>query len=154
MRNKNVACLLAALAGTVAVIGITILIYGTFFQDFLENFDELSPGVQKLIERDNPAMTPIALANFAHGLLIVTVIQWGKFYEPLRGAAAGAVVACLTEIYFLFTQYALFRTMTLATAILDTVMWTFINAIVGALVAWILGRLVKKEIPVAVSPQA
>lgn len=145
MKNKNVAYLLAALAATVAVVGLTLLIYGTFFQDVLDNYQELSPRVEKLIERDNPALVTIALANLAHGLLITTVIQWGKFYAPLRGAAAGAVIACLTEIYFLFTQYSLFKTMSLAAATLDTMMWTFINAIVGALVAWILGRLVGEE---------
>lgn len=154
MQNKNVACLLAALAATIAVIGLTLLIYGTFFQDVLDNFQELSPGVEKLIERENPALASIVLANLAHGLLITTVIQWGKFYEPLRGAAAGAVIACLTEVYFLFTQYALFKTMTLMSAILDTMMWTLINAIVGALVAWILDRLVNERGHMAAAPQS
>lgn len=140
MKNKNMAYLVASLAATVAVVALTLLIYGTFFQDILEEFTELSPRVEKLIERDSPNLVAIALANLAHGFFIATVIRWGKFYAPLRGATAGAVVACLTEIYFLFTQYSLFKTMTLASAVLDTMMWTLINAIVGALVAWILGR--------------
>ena len=153
LTHRNKMYLLASLAGAVAVIGLTILIYGTFFQNFLEQFNELSPDVVKLISRESLNLVAFLLANLAHGFLIATVIRWGKFDTPLRGAGAGAVIACLTEIYFLFSQYALFKTMTLPSAILDTLMWAFINAIVGALVAWILGRGAAKDEKIAASPQ-
>lgn len=131
---------LASVAGAVAVLGLTLVIYGSFFQDFLERFNDLSPHVMDLITRDNPNFATILLANLAHGVLITTVIWWGRFHAPLRGAGAGAVVAFLTEIYFLFTQYSIFKTMSAPSAIFDTVMWTLINAVVGALVAWVLAR--------------
>lgn len=146
MTNENKRYIFAALAGAVAVFGITLLIYGTFFQSFLEKFNELSPEATKLISRGQINLVAIIFANLAHGFLIATVIRWGKFYTPVRGAFAGATVAFFTEIYFLFTQYAIFKTMSLPSAIADTLMWTFINAIVGALVAWIFARsLVKSE---------
>lgn len=144
MIKRNKMYLLAGLAGTIAVLGLTILIYGTFFQNFLEKFNELPPDLIRLISRENANLATVLLANLAHGFLIATVIRWGKFYRPIRGARAGAVVAFLTEVYFLFTQYSMFKTMPLPSAILDTLIWTFINAIVGALVAWILGREVAK----------
>ncbi|GAA2089510.1 hypothetical protein [Brevibacterium salitolerans] len=83
-------------------------------------------------------MVAFVVANLAHGALLATVISWGKFFTPLRGAAAAATVAFLTEVYFLFTQHAIFYTMDLVSAIADTIMWTLVNAIVGALVAWIV----------------
>lgn len=152
-RSANVSYLLAGLVGTVAVIGLTILIYATFFQNFLDHFKALSPAVEKLIEKDQPVLVATILANLAHGFLIATVIRWGKFYTPLRGARAGAVVAFLTEVYFLFTQYALFKTLSLADVLLDTMMWTLINTAVGALVAWTLGRSGKKDGRTGASPQ-
>lgn len=137
--------LLAGLAGAVAVIGLTLLIYATFFQDYLEQFQTLSPDVLDLIQKDSPVLVTTILANLAHGFLIATIILWGKFYTPLRGAGAAAVIAFLTEVYFLFTQYSLFKTIGFTEVILDTLMWTFINAFVGALVAWILGRSASKD---------
>lgn len=151
--NENKMYLFAAFAGTVAVLGLTLLIYATFFHEFLEQFTELSPNVVEMISRENVNLVTILLANLAHGFLIATVIRWGKFHTPLRGAGAGAVIAFLTEIYFCFSQYSLFKTMSLPSAILDTLMWTFINAIVGALVAYIIGRGVAKDEKIAASPQ-
>lgn len=140
MTHKNRMYLLAAMAGAVASVCLTLLIYATFFQDILEQFQVLTPEVVALITQENPILAAIALANLAHGFLIATVIRWGKFYTPLRGAGAAAVVAFLTELYFCFTQYAMFKTMTATSAILDALMWTLINALVGALVAWISAR--------------
>lgn len=138
MKNKTVRFVVASVAGAIAVVGLTLLIYGTFFQDFLEGFSELTPETVALITRDNINMVAFVIANLAHGALLATVISWGKFFTPLRSAAAAAAVAFLTEVYFLFTQYAIFYTMDLVSAIADTLMWTLVNAIVGALVAWIL----------------
>lgn len=140
MNKMNRQYMLAAFVGAVTVLGLTILIYATFFQNFLERFNELSSHTTDLITRENSNLFAILIANLAHGLLIATVIRWGKFYTPLRGAAAGAAVAFLTEVYFLFTQYAIFKTMSLPSAIFDTLMWTFVNVFVGALVALILRR--------------
>lgn len=145
MTTENKTYLLAALAGAVAVLGLTLLIYATFFQNFLGQFNELSPEVTKLISRESPNLIVVLFANLAHGFLIATVIRWGKFYTPLRGAGAAAIIAFLTEVYFLFTQYAIFKTMSLPSAIADTLMWTFINVIVGALVAWIFAKGVLKN---------
>lgn len=143
--RRNKTYLLAAAAGTVAVLGITILIYATFFHEFLEQYVELSPDVVAMISRENTNLVAMLLANLAHGFLIATVIRWGKFYTPLRGAGAGAAIAFLTEIYFCFSQYSILKTMSLTTAVLDTVMWTFINAIVGAIVAWVFAKGASKQ---------
>lgn len=145
LKNENKLYFLAALVGTATVLLLTMLIYGTFFQEFLEQFADLSTDTVSLISRENVNLFTILLANIAHGFLIATVIRWGKFYVPLRGAGAGAFIAFLTEIYFCFSQYSLFKTMSLESAILDTIMWTLINAVVGALVAWIIGNGVTKN---------
>lgn len=137
-RNKNF--LLAAFAGALTTLLITILVYSSFFQNILENYRELSGDVVKLIIRKHPDFLAILLANLAHGFLLATIFRWGDIRSARKGARAGVVVACLTEIYFTFTQYAMFKTMTIASAILDTCMWMLINAVVGALVAWILGK--------------
>lgn len=138
MRISPLRFVTAAIVGAVAVVALTIVIYGTFFQDFLEGFTELSPETLTLITRDHVNIGAFVIANLAHGVLLATVITWSKRIVPVHGAVTAATVAFLTEVYFLFTQYATFRTMDLVSAIADTLMWTAINAVVGALVARIL----------------
>lgn len=154
MKTKEIKMyVLAALTGSVAVFGLTLLIYQTFFHDFLASFNELSPEVIQLISREQPVLAGTILANLAHGFLLATMIRWCKFYTPLRGAAVGAVIGALTEIYFCFTQYTMFKTMNVPSALLDTVMWSFVNAIVGALVAWIIAKGITNDDMAAASPQ-
>lgn len=153
-KHPTATFILAGVIGAVAVVALTIAIYGTFFQDFLEQYNELTEAETEMISRESINFAWFVIANLAHGFLIATVLRWGKFYTPLRGAGAAAVVAFLTEVYFLFTQHMLFKTMSLESAIWDTVMWTVINLFVGAAVAWILGKSVKEERRSAVTAQA
>lgn len=140
MSKYNKMYVLAGFVGAIAAFGITILIYQTFFHEFLASFNELSDEVITLIQRDPPKGFGSVLANVAHGFLLATMIRWCKAHKPLQGAAVGATIGALTEIYFCFTQYAMFKTMNIPSALLDTVMWAFVCAIVGALVSWILSK--------------
>lgn len=153
MKNKTATFLVAVVIGAVTVFGLTLLVYATFFQNFLEQFNELTPETTEEISRDSINIIAIIAANIAHGVLLATVIHWGKFYTPLRGAGAAAIIAFLTEVYFLFTQYAIFKTMSLPSAIFDTVMWTLVNAIVGALVAWIFARSMQRTSQLPLEPK-
>lgn len=153
-KNSTATFILAGVAGAVAVVALTIAIYGTFFQDFLEQYNELTEAETEMISRESTNFVWFGIANLAHGFLIATVLRWGRFYTPLRGAGAAAVVAFLTEVYFLFTQHMLFKTMSLESAIWDTIMWTIINLFVGAIVAWILGKSVKEERQSGVTAEA
>ena len=137
--NKKVGnFILAAVAGTVTVLALTIAIYASFFHEFLGQFLELSQETITLISRDPVNVGTMLMANVAHGFLIATVILWGKFLTPLQGAKAAAVVAFLTEIYFCFSQYSIMKTMSIQSAVIDTIMWTVVNFAVGAVVAKIL----------------
>lgn len=137
--NKKVGnFILAALAGTVTVLALTIAIYASFFHEFLGQFLELSQETITLISREPVNVGTMLMANVAHGFLIATVILWGKFLTPLQGAKAAAVVAFLTEIYFCFSQYSIMKTMSIQSAVIDTIMWTVVNFVVGAVVAKIL----------------
>ena len=139
LMNKKVGnFILAALAGTVTVLALTIAIYASFFHEFLGQFLELSQETITLISRDPVNVGTMLMANIAHGFLIATVILWGKFLTPLQGAKAAAVVAFLTEIYFCFSQYSIMKTMSIQSAVIDTIMWTVVNFAVGAVVAKIL----------------
>ena len=137
--------IIAGIAGTVTVLAITIATYAAFFHEFLGQFLELSDETIALISRDPVDVGTMLMANLAHGFLMATVIQWGKFFKPLQGAKAAAIVAFLTEIYFCFSQYSIMKTMSLASAIVDTIMWTVINLAVGAVVAKILGHTTEVE---------
>ena len=137
--------IIAGIAGTVTVLAITIATYAAFFHEFLGQFLELSDETIALISRDPVNVGTMLMANLAHGFLMATVIQWGKFFKPVQGAKAAAIVAFLTEIYFCFSQYSIMKTMSLASAIVDTIMWTVINLVVGAVVAKILGQTTEEK---------
>ena len=137
--------IIAGIAGTVTVLAITIATYAAFFHEFLGQFLELSDETIALISRDPVNVGTMLMANLAHGFLMATVIQWGEFFKPLQGAKAAAIVAFLTEIYFCFSQYSIMKTMSLASAIVDTIMWTIINLAVGAVIAKILGHTSEVE---------
>lgn len=139
--KKILYYIFAAIVGAVASFGITIVIYEVFgYHDFLATFNELSDEAIAMITR-NPAQ-PIGsvIANIAHGLLLTTMIKWTKSYKPLQGAAVGAIIGFFTEIYFCFTQYTMFKTMNVPSACLDTIMWSCVCAVAGALIALILSK--------------
>lgn len=144
MKNKKMQVslyILASIVGAVASFGITIVIYEVFgYHEFLVSFNELSDEVLAMITRDPAQPIGSILANIAHGFLLATMILWTKSYKPLSGAAVGAVIGFFTEIYFCFTQYTMSLTMNIPSAICDTIMWTCVCAVVGALVAWILSK--------------
>lgn len=145
MTKYNKMYILAGFVGAIAAFGITMLIYQTFFHEFLASFNELSDEVIALIQRDPPQGIGSIIANIAHGFLLATMIRWCKAYKPSQGAAVGAVIGALTEIYFCFTQYAMFKTMNIPSALLDTAMWACVCAIVGAIVSWIISKGVEKD---------
>ena len=138
-KNKKAAnFILAAIVGTLTVLVLTIAIYASFFHDFLGKFLELSPETIALVSRNPANIGTMLMANIAHGFLIATVILWGKFLTPMQGAKAASIIAFLTEIYFCFSQYSIMKTMSIQSAIIDTIMWTVVNFVVGAVVAKIL----------------
>ena len=138
-KNKKAAnFILAAIVGTLTVLVLTIAVYASFFHDFLGKFLELSPETIALVSRNTVNIGTMLMANIAHGFLIATVILWGKFLKPLQGAKAASIIAFLTEIYFCFSQYSIMKTMSIQSAIIDTIMWTVVNFVVGAVVAKIL----------------
>ena len=138
MNKKASNFILAAIVGTLTVLVLTIAIYASFFHDFLGEFLELSPETIALVSRNPVNIGTMLMANTAHGFLIATVILWGKFLKPLQGAKAASIIAFLTEIYFCFSQYSIMKTMSIQSAIIDTIMWTVVNFVVGAVVAKIL----------------
>ncbi len=139
--KKALNFVLSAFAGTVTVLSLTIAIYATFFHDYLGQFLELSAETIAVISRDPVIVPAMLMANLAHGFLIAVVILWGRFFKPLEGAKAAAVIAFLTEIYFCFSQYSIQKTMSIQSALVDTAMWTLVNFVVGAVVAKILGSV-------------
>ena len=143
--KKNIikSVILAALVGTITVLGLTILIYATFFQNWLSAYVELTPDIVAIISRENVNMFTMIMANIAHGFLIAIVLYWGKFFTSKQGAVAAGTIAFLTELYFCFSQYSILKTMSLVTTIADTCMWTFINLFVGIAISWVYRKTLK-----------
>ena len=145
MKRTVLHFILAAIAGTATVLGLTIAIYATFFHDFLGQFLELSQDTIALISRSPVNVPAMLFANLAHGFLITVIVYWGKFYQPIKAGLAASCIAFLTELYFCFSQYAIMKTMSIQSAVIDTLMWTVVNFVVGIVVSLILRRAENKK---------
>lgn len=98
----------------------------------------------------NAQVIVFPLANISHAFLIALIIRWGKFYKPWQGALSAMAVACMTDLYFGFRDVAVkpvggIKEMTVASAIQDTGIWMVLNIFLGAFLAWMLGRYIKKH---------
>lgn len=123
--KKNVYYLLAAIAGGAATFLLTLLVYGVILSDY--NLSTLEYGIH-------------ALSCLANGFYIVTVLRWGKFHGIARGAWVGALIAFLTDAYFIGVSVAMFGTVSFWKGLLQALIWALINAGVGAVTACVYDR--------------
>ncbi len=133
--------------GGILAIALTALIYAVILAPFLLSDGEDVNAASLLL---NAQVIIFPLANIAHGFLISYIIRWGKFYKPWQGALSAMAVACMTDLYFGFRDVAVqpeggIKEMTVPSAIQDTCIWMVLNLILGAILAFILGRYQRKN---------
>jgi hypothetical protein len=82
----------------------------------------------------------LILGNLALGLLLALIFgRWGNITTLTTGAKAGAVIGLILTIAWDFIMYSMYTISDFTGIIVDILVATAIFAIVGAVVAWVLG---------------
>ncbi len=135
---KTNKILLAALAGGVTYFILGWLVYGIALKGFMET--HMAAG--NAIARPEAEMVwwALILGNLAFGLLFALIFgRWASISTLATGAKAGAVIGLIMTIAWDFMMYSMYTISDITGIIVDIIVATVLFAIVGAVVAWVLG---------------
>jgi hypothetical protein len=123
----------------VAFIG-GFLIYGLALQSFMAANAGTATGVMKT-DMSASNMIYIFIGNLASGLLLAYIFdKWANIRTLSMGAQAGALIGLLIAASVDFTMYGTSNIMNMTAVFVDIIAGTVLSALVGAGVAWWLGR--------------
>ncbi|MCB0572596.1 MAG: hypothetical protein KDC66_22670 [Phaeodactylibacter sp.] len=132
----NAKILLATLAGTVAFFIMGFLSFVLMEDVFVANLGSAT-GVMK----DPPAYWALILGNVLLSALIAIIFgYWAQIKTFSGGLRAGALIGLLMTGGFDLLYYGSTNVMKLNGVVIDIVSYVIITAIVGGVVAWVLGR--------------
>ena len=125
---------LAVIVGAVAIFLLGFLTYGIILRDSLHN--QMMAGV----ERDQPIFWIMIVSHFVWAyFLVLNFSSWSDISTPSAGAMRGAMIAFLVSVSIDAIWYGHSHVMKKWGVIMDVAAWTVSNAIVGAIIGWILG---------------
>jgi hypothetical protein len=129
----------ALVGGIIAFIG-GFLIYGLALQSFMAANAGTATGVMKT-DMSASNMIYIFIGNLASGLLLAYIFdKWANIRTLSMGAQAGALIGLLIAASVDFTMYGTSNIMNMTAVFVDIIAGTVLSALVGAGVAWWLGR--------------
>lgn len=135
----------AGIVTGILVLAFTGVFYGLFGMHLIQGHEAMTPEVKRLISADNINVVTELIANFSYGCLLVLIFKWGKIYKPLVGAGCAVLVGILSDYYYALALYSTTKNMFTITSIsIDAFTYALVNIVVGAGLAWYLGRRAKK----------
>ena len=138
--DENKIVLPLGIVTGIVVLIVTLVVYLGFAANLISGHEAMSPEVRAMISRDQINIGAQIVANIAYGYLLVLIFKWGRIYKPLHGAIAGVVVAVLSDLYYALALYSTSTIFTITSIAIDAAVYAVINFIVGALLAWFLGK--------------
>jgi hypothetical protein len=131
--------LLAGLVGGVVAFILGFLAYGVLLVDFFESNVGSASGVAR--EMDDMQWVPMILGHLSLGFLFSVIYgRWANISTFTTGAKAGAVIGFLMDFGINMINYGSTNISTLNGTIADVVVTTIMMALIGGVVAWVLGR--------------
>ena len=138
---KTSKILLGGLAGSVAFFTLGWLIYGVLLRDYMMN----NQNQCAMKPMEDMVMWAMILSNLAGGFLFSIVFSWSNTTSLLAGVKVGGVIGLLFGISVDLGMYAMSNMFLSFSAVcVDICVYTFMAAVVGAIVALVMG-LSKKE---------
>ena len=129
----------AGLVGAVVAFILGYLVYGMALTDFFMENSGSATGVMR--GDDEMQWIPMILGHVTWGLLFATIFgRWAGITTFATGAKAGALLGFLIGASFDLIQLGSTHLSNLTGTIVDIVVMTVVSAIVGGVVAWVLGR--------------
>jgi hypothetical protein len=133
---KTNKILLGGLAGGVTFFLLGWLVYGILLMNFTQaNFNQCSMRpIEEMI------WWSLILSNLAYGLLLSVICNWSNATKFMDGARIGGIIGLLMGLSIDLSFYSMSTMYSNFTAIMvDVIVSTVMTAIVGGVVAWILG---------------
>lgn len=136
MNTKNFT--LAGIAGGITFFMLGWLVYGVILMDTMKSFAGSATGVDR---GEDMLLWSIFLGNLASGFLLSFIFtRLGTINNPTAGARAGFWIGLLMGAGFDFTMYGTSNISTLTGVLIDIVVFAFLTALTGAVVAWVIGK--------------
>ncbi len=136
MNTKNFT--LAGIAGGITFFMLGWLVYGVILMDTMKSFAGSATGVDR---GEDMLFWSIFLGNLASGFLLSFIFtRLGTINNPTAGARAGFGIGLLMGAGFDFTLYGTSNISTLTGVLIDIVVFAFLTALTGAVVAWVIGK--------------
>ncbi len=128
----------AGLIGGIVAFFLGWLVYGMLLTDFFKANGGGATGVDRAPEE--MVMWAMIVGHLAFGLLVAIIFgRWASISTPATGAKAGAVLGFLVGLTALI-DYGVTNISNLTGVLVNAVVLAVITAIMGAAVAWWLGR--------------
>ncbi len=135
--NSNKILVAGVIGGVVAFI-LGYLLYGMALNGFFAENGGTATGVNR--EPEEMVWWAMIVGHLAFGFLLALIYgRWASISTAVTGAKAGAVIGALMGLIG-FIDYGVSNVANLTAVCVNVVVMAVITAIVGAAVAWWLGR--------------
>jgi hypothetical protein len=135
----NKKLVIAALAGAILQFFLGWIVYGILLAGFMESNTTHYEGLMK--DMSGPGfMIGIFLSGLVMSFLVAYIFQrWAKFETFMKGLSAGAFFGFFLALTYDLYFYSSMNLFTLGGTIVDIILSTIMTAILGGVIAWILG---------------
>ncbi len=135
---KTNKILIAGLVGGIVAFILGWLVYGMALNSFFQSNHGSATGVDRAPE--DMVFWAMIIGHLAIGLLLSIIYgRWANISTAATGAKAGAVIGALMGLIG-FIDYGVSNVANLTAVCVNVVVMAIITAIIGAAVAWWLGR--------------
>lgn len=133
---------LAAIIGGIAYFLLGYLVYGVMLMNFYSAHTTTYPGLM----RAGIMFWSIFLSSLCMAFLLTWIFgRWGNINTLSGGLMAGFIVGLLTQASFDLGIYAFFNLYDCTYLIVDIIVTSFFTAVIGGIIAWILGYNMKPK---------
>jgi len=131
--------LMAGLAGALVAFILGYLTYGMLLTDFFQSNSGSATGVMR--SEADLLWIPLILGHVTWGMIFAVIFgRWANISTFATGAKAGAVLGLLIGLTFDLINLGTTNILNVTGTIGDVVLGTVLSAIVGGVVAWVLGK--------------
>jgi type IV secretory pathway TrbD component len=133
---KSNKILLGGIAGGVTFFLLGWIIYGVLLMDYTTaNYNQCA-----MRPMQDMIWWALILSNLAFGFLLSIVFSWSNTTGIMAGAKVGAIIGLLLSLSIDLSYYSMSSMFSNFTAVIvDIIVYTIMSAIVGVVVAWVMG---------------
>lgn len=137
----NTKTLLAGLVGGIAAFLLGMVIYGMLLKSFMEDPAHYNQCASRGTEMKDMIMWALICGNLFWGMSVALLLSWANVNSFMDGMTKGAVFGLVLILGFDLSMYSMSTWFADMTAlVVDILVCTVMNALIGGVVGWMLGR--------------